>query len=137
MLLSNRVEYNLPERVKLTYISTSEALLFLKPFKWLKGLRANFKPDVIISFFARINLLVLLASLGLKKRVFISERSDPKSDTRSIMIKALTSILYPLSNGIIFQTKYAMNCFPKKLQKKSTIISNPININFDFRQKKS
>lgn len=139
MLLNDRVDYQLPKEVKLTYISTENRNKFIKPLIWMKELRKHLKaskPNTVISFFSKINLLVLLASLGLKSPVFISERNDPKSDNRGNLIKILTFILYPISKGIIFQTKHAKSCFPKMIQRKSTIIPNPINIKFDFSKEK-
>jgi len=140
MLLHNKVEYDLPRDVKLTYIDSRKYSPVLKPLVWLKKLRdiiKEDKPDVIVSFFARINLLVLLAAIGIDIPVYISERNDPKDDGRSIVIRFLTSILYPLSKGIVFQTDHAYRCFPKAIQKKGVIIPNPINIDFDFSRKKT
>lgn len=131
MLLTDAVEYELPEKVSLTYISAHDSSNIIKPFVWLAGLRRQFKnnkPDTVISFFAKINLLVLIASLGLKIRTLISERNDPKADGRSIFIKLLTVLFYPLSDRIVFQTQYARQCFPRIVQQKGIVIPNPISL---------
>lgn len=134
-LLNDRVDYKLPEGIELKYINTDNVKSIYKPFMMLWNLRKYIKserPSVMISFFAKINIIVLLASIGLKIPVFISERNDPKEDNRGTIVKCLTFLLYPLSKGVIFQTNHAKNCFPKYIRRKSTIIPNPVNIKIDF-----
>lgn len=133
-LLDNKVGYKLNKKITLTYLSTSNVNSFLKPYYWVKNFRTNIKkskPDIVVSFFAKINLITLISTFKTNSLVYISERNDPRKDNRSFLIKCLTYLLYPLSDGVIFQTKYAKNTFPKNVQKKSYIIPNPIDINFD------
>lgn len=92
-----------------------------------KYVRKN-KPDTIVSFIARINIITLLACLGLNKKVIVSERNDPRADGRSIIVKMATWLLYPIASCVVFQTKWAQFCFSKKIQSKSMIIPNPINV---------
>ncbi|AVR00350.1 hypothetical protein OBCHQ24_15510 [Oceanobacillus iheyensis] len=138
-LLNDQVDYDLPDNVSLKYISTDKNRGISKVVKWVTTLRKILikeKPDIVISFFAKINILVLLASILLKVPIFLSERNDPKLDNRGFVVKYLTYLLYPLSKGIIFQTKHAQACFPKYIQRKSTIIPNPINVKYDFSSDK-
>jgi len=140
VLLSNRIDYKLPENVELVYLSAEGRKGFLRPFIWFHKLRKEIKENkqnIIISFFAKINLLVLIASFGIKASIYISERNDPRRDNRGSLIKFLTFILYPFSKGVIFQTKHAKRCFPKWVQNKSVIIPNPVNIDFNFSKRKS
>lgn len=138
-LLNDRVDYDLPNNVNIVYLSAKNTMKIFKPFVWLWKIRNYVKSepsDLIVSFFAKINIIVLLALLGLKIPVFISERNDPTADNRGIVVKYLTYFLYPLSTGIVFQTKHAKNCFPNYIQNKSAIIPNPVNIKFDFSREK-
>ena len=138
-LLNDKIGYELPHDVVIRHLSTDNAKPPLKPLMWVKKLRHIFKlerPDIIVSFFCKINLLVLISSLGLRTPVFISERNDPKSDNRSSLITLLTYLIYPLSKGIIFQTEHAKACFPKIIQRKSIVLPNPINIKFNFERDK-
>ncbi|MCF3942623.1 glycosyltransferase [Oceanobacillus alkalisoli] len=139
-LLNDRLDYELPKGVKINYLSAKNSSGVFRPIAWLWKIRRYVKseqPDVIVSFFAKINILVLFALLRSDIPVFVSERNDPNADNRGLIVKYLTFILYPLSTGIIFQTKHAKDCFPKHIQRKSTIIANPINIKFDFTKKKT
>lgn len=139
LLLQNVVEYDLPNNVKISFLDTSSYWNMLKPFMWLTKLRKTIresKPEIIISFFSRINILVLISSIGLNKKIIISERNDPMKDGRSSFIRLLTQIIYPLSNKIVFQTDYAKSCFRKKIQEKSVVIHNPVLIDYDFSEGK-
>lgn len=138
-LLDNKVGYDLPKEVTLKHISTKKNKNIVKPFKWMKEIRTHLKKsknNIVISFFSKINLLSLIATFGLSIPIYISERNDPKNDGRSIFISLLTYLLYPFSRGIIFQTHYAKECFPQYIQRKSTVIPNPVNIDFDFSKKR-
>lgn len=129
MLLNNICYYSLHENVKLIPMcNTTKARVLFFPV-WIRSLRNYFiqnDPDIIVSFIARINLITIIASLGLNKRIIISERSNPKKDGRSIIIKFMTMVLYPLADKIIFQTRAAQLNFSSRIQKKSQIIPNPI-----------
>jgi len=81
-----------------------------------------------VAFTARINVMTLLACLGLKTKIVISERNDPRHDGRGFITNLLTKILYPLADGIVFQTNRAKVYFSDKIQKKSRIIPNPIEV---------
>lgn len=131
LLLSGGVEYELCAGVNtLDFSGTSESRIRRVPF-WLKKIRHYLKtekPDLVVSFVARINVLVLLASLGTKTKVFVSERNDPRYDGRGMLSKWMVRLLYPLSNGIVFQTEQVKSLFCQKIQSKGTVIPNPISV---------
>lgn len=130
MLLNNECGYELDKRIKLINF-TFKTFHVYNTFFWVKNIRSHFKknkPDIIISFVARINILVLLSILLLKIPIIISERNDPSEDGRGYVTRILTQLLYRKANYIVFQTKKAFNCFSRVIQKKSFIISNPINV---------
>ena len=84
------------------------------------------KPEVVVSFIARVNIITILACIGLKQRIFVSERNDPAQDGRSLFVKMITNLLYTKAKRVIFQTKKAQSCFRKKAQHNSQIIYNPV-----------
>ena len=131
MLLDDDCEYPLNANVNLISIKNNNQSRLVGLSKWIFGIRNYVRrssPDKIVSFIARINIITIMACIGLNKSIIISERNDPRSDGRSIIVKLLTLILYPLANYVIFQTKWAQSCFPKGIQKKSAVISNPIQV---------
>jgi GalNAc-alpha-(1->4)-GalNAc-alpha-(1->3)-diNAcBac-PP-undecaprenol alpha-1,4-N-acetyl-D-galactosaminyltransferase len=88
------------------------------------------KPDVVLAMMGYNGSATLLAAVGLKVKVFVSERIDPASTTgRTRFEKKFMSFLFThLSHGVIFQTEQAKDYYPEKLRKKSAVIVNPLNV---------
>lgn len=131
LLLNFKVDYVLRENVKVVDLTGGGGSRILRLPKWIGGIRGLVKkenPDVIVSFAARINVIVQAACIGLKKRIIVSERNDPYMDGRSRFVDFMTSILYPKADAVVFQTKRASSYFDKLKLKNSLIISNPISV---------
>lgn len=99
------IQPSLKKRSNLTYA------LYLFPFLRIKI--KNINPDVILSFGERYNSYVLLATLGLKIPIFISDRSSPYKRLSKLYFH-MSKILYRKATGIIAQTtKAAENMFER------------------------
>ena len=131
MLLNNTVNYDLNSNINLIDMTVDSGSRIKSAPKWVtlfrKYIKEN-KPDVIVSFVARINIVVLLATLGMKIPVIISERNDPAADGRSKIINIATKIIYRKAKTIVFQTERARNYFTGKIKKNGVIIPNPIAV---------
>ena len=104
LLLSNKVDYELNENVEVIDLSGKTASRIKRLPSWLFGIRRvvkEIKPDTVLSFAARINIIVQLAVKGLKQKVVVSERNDPYSDGRSKVVDFFTSRLYPKAHTVI------------------------------------
>ena len=88
------------------------------------------KPELLITFLAEPNIRGLLATMGLSTKTLISVRSIPEMEYRGAIRGLLAKLLLPRADGCVFQTKEAMKWFPKRLQKKSRVIMNPINSDY-------
>lgn len=93
----------------------------------------------IVSFMWDINVNVILASVGLQKRIICSERCDPRNEKRQFINFAIKYIL-PFADYTVFQTPLVQSYYPKKVQRKSEVIPNSIGnmpnvINYDERKK--
>lgn len=88
------------------------------------------KPDILISFMAEPNIRAILATRGLKTKVIVSVRNDPNVVYGGKLSKIMGKMLMPLADGCVFQTQDAKEWFPKKLQRKSTIIVNAVKDEF-------
>ncbi len=98
---------------------------------WIRGIRRFMRaeqPQAVVSFVARINLLTILACLGLKMRIIASERNDPSADGRSLLTRLATHVLYGYADCIVFQTKWAQSCFPSGIRQKGVVIPNPVRV---------
>jgi glycosyltransferase involved in cell wall biosynthesis len=130
-LLDNSNEYKLNDGIRVINITkTNYSRIKMLPI-WIKQLRIKIKeikPDLIISFIARVNLITIFSSIGIKTKLIISERSDPIKDGRSLLVRLGTYFLYPFADLIVFQTNWAKSSFSNKIRKKSVVIRNPINV---------
>ena len=94
---------------------------FRKTFKKYKGY-------TIISFLPDINIYSIIASRGLKNRIVVSERNDPNREPANKIIRMVRDWIYKYVDYIVFQTYDAQKYFPEKIQKKSIVIPNPLNL---------
>lgn len=76
----------------------------------------------IVSFSTSINLFTIVAALGLKNRVIVSERNDPQRCS----YPQLRNLIYRLCQGFVFQTEQARDCFPEKIRSRGIVIPNPV-----------
>ena len=133
LLLSSVVSYKVDDNVHIIDLSGNTAASRIRRFpSWVSGIRQYSKkwnPDVIVSFAARINVITIIACIGLGKKIVVSERNDPKHDGRGLITSIFVWLLYPLSHSVVFQTKRVQSYFSRRIQKKSVIIPNPIEVN--------
>ena len=81
-------------------------------------------PDVVVSFIDLMNIATLVATIGLKIPILISERIDPHFHKIPLLYRWLRFKVYPLASRLIVQTNSASKYFPKKFKIK--IIPNPV-----------
>jgi len=84
------------------------------------------KPDVVLSFVDVMNLTALLASVGLKIPVIVSERIDPHFHHIPSLYKKIRPFLYRFAKKIVVQTNSAASFFGENLQGIIQIIPNPV-----------
>lgn len=83
------------------------------------------KPDIVIAFLTKINTLTLLATIGKKTPVVISERNNMRAQTVHPLWRNLQHMLAKRANAIIMQTKRAREDLPEVLKSKAEVIANP------------
>ena len=131
MMLDYVIDYELDSRINLIDMTADQTHKLKSAPSWIKNFRVYVKkqkPDVIVSFVARINLVVLAATIGMSIPIIISERNDPAADGRSKLIDIATKILYRRSKTVVFQTQKARNHFSGKIKSLGRIIPNPISV---------
>lgn len=92
----------------------------------LRSTLKTLSPDLVISFVDIMNITTLLASLGLKIPIIISERIDPSHHPLPWIYKWLRLKTYPLSQKLIVQTLSAASYFPDHFKHFLTVIPNPV-----------
>ena len=133
MIADNCVAYELDERIQIVNVSKATGGSLAGRIKRITGLRKFFKqnPEAdIIAMGTVAAMFTLLAKMGLKQKVVISERNDPnrlnhKPISRSA--KILRNFLYRGARTIVLQTEDVKKCFPDYLVDKSVVIPNPIS----------
>lgn len=123
---SGECAYQLDERVKLVCVSEQShgnPIIQLKRlFRMRKYFRKN-KGCYIYSFSVAGTIFSAITKFGLNCPMFVSERNDPRQGREDW----LRDWAYSKAVGIATQTRECISYFPEKLQKKMTVIPNPID----------
>lgn len=142
VLLFYKLDYEIDRSTRfLDFTGKGESRVRRIPY-WLSSIRQYVKerkPDVIVSFVARINALVQLACIGLNIPIIVSERIDPRHDGREMPIKILNNLFYPKAEKVVFQTRRIESYFNKRIRDNGCIILNPISVTtkvYEKRKKK-
>ena len=113
-------------RPSITKRSNATYAFYLFPF--LRKSIKRIDPEAVLSFGERYNSYVLMASLGLKTPVYISDRSSPNKRLSKFNLK-LSKLLYKRAAGIIAQTSKAAELLSARLngaQANIRVIHNPL-----------
>lgn len=128
------VEYEVPASVKRMISEPLEEELeggrihnFAVRFQKLRRIWKEEKPDVIVSFIGKNNIMAILTSFGLKIPVAVSVRGEPNEEYYSRVLRFAAKYLFRFADGVILQTKACLDFFPKAVRKKAVILKNPMN----------
>lgn len=136
LVTTHRVEkeYEIPKSVKWLISEPEKEELcggrlhnFLVRFQKLRKIWKQEKPDVILSFIGKNNMMAILTALGLGIPVAVSVRGEPNEEYYSKMLRFLARRLFRMADGVILQTGRCMEFFPKSVRKKAVILKNPLN----------
>lgn len=123
----NYKEIDLHAKIKVTCLGLGSVDRLKRQFLLVPKLRESIKqekPDYVCSFIGHVNVIARLATINLKKIVFISaERGDPY--TEKFLWKKLTSWTYRKSDFCFFQLEKARDFYCKEVKEKSYVIPNP------------
>ena len=87
------------------------------------------EPDVVVSFMAETNVLVLLASRGLEPGVIVSERVDPSRHSIGTVWSWLRKQAYHQANCVVVQSEQVRDWFAGSVRnERLVIIPNPISV---------
>jgi len=81
-------------------------------------------PDVVISFISGLNIITIIAMMGLNIPIIISDRSNPYRDKIKFIYKFL---LYPFSKKLVLQTNGVKKFYKNIPNLDIEIIPNPIS----------
>lgn len=104
--------------------------------KTLRDLFRSLQPDLILSFSGKNNLMAVAASRGLKRGsgrqvpCVVSVRSNPSREYGGRAMKWCAFVLFRKAEGVVLQTKGALEFFPKAVRDKAVILPNSIHPDF-------
>ena len=84
------------------------------------------KPDVVISFMIETNVLVLLATLGTKVPVIVTEHADPRKFPLSELWRRLRRLSYRLASRLVSVSAGVDEYFRWLPDAKRSVIPNPV-----------
>lgn len=136
-LLQRENEYPLNEKTKriLSDLTeeengTGKIMNFVKRFRKLRNIWKTERPDAILVFIGKNNIMALLTSWGLHIPVIVSVRADPKMEYQGKGMRFLARFLFRYAAGVVLQTNSCKEFFPKAVRKKAVILPNPVNPEF-------
>ncbi len=95
----------------------------------LRRLIGGEQPDAVISFITENNVLTLLAGMGLKTRIIVSERAHPALDLGvSRVWRMLRKWLYPHSAAVVAQTRETAHWIEQNCRASSRVIPNALRL---------
>ncbi len=92
-----------------------------------KLIRAK-KPDVVISFLTKMNVMTSLAADGLSVPVIISERNNPYVQKFDWFWDLARAFAFPKAFAFVTMTEGAAAFFPENQRRRTRIIPNPVSI---------
>lgn len=103
---------------------------FRRRWKKLHDIWAEIKPDVILSFLGKNNIMTLSTAKDLGIPVAVAVRSDPAREYADPKLRKLALKLFPTAAGVILQTQDGVNFFPEDIRRRSVVLPNPLNPEF-------
>jgi GalNAc-alpha-(1->4)-GalNAc-alpha-(1->3)-diNAcBac-PP-undecaprenol alpha-1,4-N-acetyl-D-galactosaminyltransferase len=129
--LTREIFYPIPDKIivhkpSFEFDNSKRTWNTLKTLWFLRKIIKEIHPDTVLSFGELWNNFVLLATLGLKYPVFVSDRCQPDKSLGKFHNR-LRKLLYPKATGVICQTEVAKNIYSKMFYHTNlVVIGNPI-----------
>ena len=134
VLRPKKIVYPVSDKVKIVQFTDEGKLATIKRIKKLHRVMKESAAEVVIPFLPIISLYTLIANIGLRKKVIMSERADPRAQFNNLPWKDKIGNffmrkcgLYSLADWMVFQTQDAQSYYSEKIQRKSSIIPNPLD----------
>lgn len=129
--INREIFYTLPGNVfvhkpQFVFRDEQRKLSSLRTMLYLRKKIAEIHPDAVLSFGEYWNSFVLLATVGMRYPVFVSDRSQPDKSLGKLQDR-LRNILYPRATGVIAQSEKAKQIYQLMYRHNNIrVIGNPI-----------
>ena len=120
------VFYPIDEQVEVIFAEEEAKSSFIgKKMLWLRRFAKKTKPDVVLPFMTDVYSVTLVSLMGLRIPVISSERYDPRAS--NLLYRTIRWLFLRLTTHLVVQTEDIKSCYSKALQKRTTVIYNPVN----------
>ncbi len=100
---------------------------FTKRKEKLRKIWRQLKPDLVLSFLGKNNIMALSTATREGIKVVVSVRADPEMEYNTKALKAGMLATFGKAAGVVVQSTGARNFFPGFIRKKCTILPNALN----------
>lgn len=118
-------EYTLDPNIEKLYAPPSNGILtkFIRA-KWLRKIAKDNPQATFVTFEYFVNMLAIIANLGMPNRLVISERNDPSRVGNGVIKGRVRELLYRKADMLVCQTDDAARYFSSHVSKQ--VILNPV-----------
>lgn len=134
-------EYGISSEIRRICSEPDEFLLqggrvqnFRVRFNTLRDIWKAYKPDVILSFLGKNNLMAVATAAFLPAKVVVSVRGEPTMEYEGKLMQRIAKAVFRFADGAVFQTEQARAFFPGSVQKRSVVLPNPLDPQFINRK---
>lgn len=130
-------EYSILPEIRRVYSEPEESMLqggrirnFCVRFGALREIWKAYKPDVILSFLGKNNLMAVATASFLPSKVVVSVRGEPSMEYEGRLMRLIARFVFRFADGAVFQTERARAFFPRSVRRKGAVLANPLDPQF-------
>lgn len=134
VLRNKQRAYPVSDGVKIVQFSETGKFITIRRIMRLHKVLKESDADAIIVFMPIISLYTLIANIGVGKKIIMSERTNPRVNLDNAPLKVKVAHFFmrkcegfSMADWMVFQTPDAQSYYSSRLQKKSSIIPNPLD----------
>ncbi len=98
--------------------------------KKLEDIWATLKPDLILSFIGKNNIMAIRTAKKFGIPVLVSVRANPPMEYYTKTLKVVANKLFAKAAGVILQTSGAVEFFDEKVREKCHVLPNSVSADF-------
>lgn len=125
--------YKLDKNVRYIFLPDRKKniLRLLTRYQDIRRLLKNIEPDLTVSFWFQSAYMTAIMKKSITGKVLYSERGDPGDKEYMGLLGLVRTLTTHRIDGFVFQSTAAQAYFNDAIQKRSTVIPNPVFINPD------
>lgn len=107
-------EYKILPEIRRVYSEPEETMLtggrirnFCVRYQTLRSIWKAYKPDVVLSFLGKNNLMAVAAAAFLPTKVAVSVRGEPTMEYEGRLMQLLARLVFRFADGVVLQTERA------------------------------